>query len=96
MNKICGTCRHWKEPDGNDRFPCGWNSSIYGRCNRLGMNFDGEQERGDIAGVEDGSGYHAAVRCKTDFGCKLWESKDEDNRDNRERLLRSQDGPQTL
>jgi hypothetical protein len=61
--KICGTCKHW-----DNRLPDEW-----GLCRRI----VGPRECGadEIARAQDASDYQATVRCKSAFGCVLWEAK---------------------
>lgn len=86
----CKNCKHWKRDKTMvtwDVTKTKAHPSVhpYGSCHRIKM----EDEIGFVeldpesvldeepAFVEDGSGYHAALRPGPEFGCILWESKDE-------------------
>lgn len=82
-NQRCKNCKHWQ----NDVVTYYNGEKLqhpYGECKRIKMQF----EIGDYlidpesvldeepAFVEDGSDYHAALRCGPEFGCILWEAKE--------------------
>ena len=84
----CSTCRHWEQdPDFSNcvhrlcvRVPHDT------KCDHLKAGEDPywEEERNETidgilsqpALVVDGSGYHAELLTRADFGCTLWEGKD--------------------
>jgi hypothetical protein len=72
----CGTCRFWGLlPSGasyHDEPSHGFKT-----CGAVEHEsaWDGEKLDRIKAHVEDGSDYWAALRCKKDFGCVLWEKK---------------------
>ena len=76
----CKNCKHW-ERNATHHVWC----DGYGTCSRI--KFEGEIREINLdhesvldeepAFVEDGSDYHAALRCGPEFGCILWEAKDE-------------------
>ena len=75
----CGTCKFWGDEDdaGKTFRPCMIVVFDEERFNRLegsvAVNFGAEIRaiRMHKAVVEDGSGYHAALKTQTDFGCVL-------------------------
>lgn len=87
--KTCGTCKHWgNEKDASETFrKCtAVIHDVHGRTTDTGFNLDeadwlDEEEKEEIrsfrrhhlAVVVDGSGYMAALRVQSDFGCKLHE-----------------------
>jgi hypothetical protein len=88
--KRCKNCKHWQLDQVMatcDMIRNGVSPSVhpYGSCHRIKMEdeigfveFDPESVLDEEpAFVEDGSGYHAALRCGPEFGCILWEAKDE-------------------
>lgn len=78
--RLCGTCRHWKEAKGEG-------GSYFGECWRIIHDVHRDCEgppNGMDSGilchkavVIDGSGYAAALRTQDDFGCVLWEPREE-------------------
>lgn len=66
MNK-CGNCKHWLTGD-----KCEEAEAPYGECGRVKL---GDYSTTDTAYVKDGSGWWAAIICKEDFGCVLFEGK---------------------
>jgi len=85
----CKNCKHWKQDATHHAWDAGMlvKSSVhpYGTCHRIKMSRENEQIYRDPesvldeepAFVEDGSDYHAALRPGPEFGCILWEAKDE-------------------
>ena len=85
----CKNCKHWRQDNTFHAWDNGTcvRSSVhpYGTCHRIKMSGENEQIYRDPesvlddepAFVEDGSDYHAALRCGPEFGCILWEAKDE-------------------
>ena len=76
--KRCGNCKYFGLPevlidDDANEIETKWHFCVRlkhknGRPYRFGnATFD------DIAGVRDGSGYHAALVVSEDFACVLWE-----------------------
>ena len=76
----CGTCRfrgdaieRYSKEDGKDV------ATSYFLCQKIKhlngdeFNYD-DYPKGLLAGVIDGSGYHAVLCVETDFGCNLWEA----------------------
>lgn len=66
--KRCGTCKHWRGEEFR-----GWR-----QCQRI-EHYTGYPaiDPTERAIVVDGSGYLAALRCKTDFGCVYHEPREE-------------------
>ncbi len=80
--KTCGTCRHWGVDLRNSRQDtlAGWVDQK--RCYRIADSsehvFDNEHVLDDEpAYTQDGSGYFSALLTKPDFGCVLWEPKND-------------------
>ena len=85
----CKNCKHWRQDNTFHVWDHGVcvRSSVhpYGTCHRIKMGGENEKIYRDPesvvdeepAFVEDGSDYHAALRPGPEFGCILWESKDE-------------------
>ena len=85
----CKNCKHWKQDVTRSVWVHGKRvgSTVhpYGTCHRIKMSGENEQIERDPesvldeepAFVEDGSDYHAALRPSPEFGCILWEAKDE-------------------
>lgn len=78
----CGSCKYWTVPAESDesRAPenddYDWVESEFGTCGAV--KFQGRETQSDdrsLAGVTDGSGYRAALRCRSAFGCVLFEPK---------------------
>lgn len=72
--RICGTCRWWGLSSNRALV-----DGAYRACERVRMREQFPQDgplavSEDPAFVEDGSGYYAAIRCRADFGCVLWEA----------------------
>lgn len=75
----CGTCRFlgkpaeiWQEDDDGNEIAC-----PYRICNLLKhLNASPPFDFSAPAGVEDGSGYHAALCVKEEFGCNQWQARD--------------------
>ncbi len=79
MTQNCGTCRYWKEKQGN-YLP------DFGYCNAITMSYDKtewstdkskrvlkEEHKNVKAFVEDGSDYYAALLCTKYFFCNMYE-----------------------
>lgn len=63
---LCGSCKHYV----SDKDP------RTGTCGRIHVEWDPEHGLyNDKASVEDGSFYHAALLCRSDFGCVLHEEQ---------------------
>jgi hypothetical protein len=82
----CGTCKHWgtaRDADISYRQCTGIiHDTSTATIDDDDIAWMDEDERAPIeairkhaAVVRDGSGYHASVRCRSDFGCVLWKSK---------------------
>ena len=82
--KTCGNCKYrgetitrYDEKKFEDvptnSFLCDRIKHINGDHYRYGE--DMPMPPGEIAGVQDGSGYYAALCVTDDFGCVLWEGK---------------------
>lgn len=72
----CGDCKHWKtgltsyDEDYEDV------ESEFGECGAVahgGEDHDLRNTDPRLALAIDGSGYRAALRCRSDFGCVLFE-----------------------
>lgn len=86
MNK-CGTCRFWgrAQDAGLNYRPC--QAAIHDKdfkyCDKEWDDEEDRLERAEklktlplrLAVVEDGSGWHAALKCREDFGCVLHEER---------------------
>ena len=78
--KTCGTCKYFgKEPHWNNY---GWDDEadeplegpVYHKCELLAhLNADSSRRDWPVAGVIDGSGYHATLCVREEFGCNQWE-----------------------
>ena len=70
--KLCGTCKWW------GRIPVGGliysETGPFKTCGAIEHSLYMKDD--DVAYVEDGSDCWAALKCREDFGCKLWETKD--------------------
>ena len=80
----CKDCKHWQNDIMTYRMseriphPCGVCQRIEHENQINDYRLDPESVLDeDPAYVEDGSDYHAALRCGPEFGCILWEAKDE-------------------
>lgn len=81
--RTCGTCRHWDEPPGPTSYDLGTCRAVPHIIEKYDevadLDYLAEVKSGKrleaAACVEDGSGYHAALRCRADFGCSMWEAK---------------------
>lgn len=77
MAQTCGTCKHKGaviEDHSRD-----WDEvrTTYFLCDLIKhINlYPARYEAGHGAGVQDGSGYHAALCVEDEFGCNKWEPK---------------------
>jgi hypothetical protein len=76
----CKNCKHWERNATHSVWCDG-----YGTCGRIKFEGDIREIHRDPesildeepAFVEDGSDYHAALRAGPEFGCILWEAKDD-------------------
>lgn len=88
----CGNCRHWGLPDeAKQRFKsCA--AVKHDKSGAVAPAYYyqedpeyyaeelaevREQQEIHLAVVVDGSGYHAALKCREDFGCRLFEPRGE-------------------
>jgi superoxide dismutase len=90
----CGTCKHWKRPDPEDYWATVGPEDIdtpdeqlkseiartYGKCQRI-VHVKNTNTANTPAAANDGSGFFACVRCRTDFGCTLYEKSDDVDRE---------------
>jgi hypothetical protein len=84
----CGTCKYFGDTqelsywdDEKDEFIV---NNRFRACQLLKHlnGSDGEKvHAADIAGVKDGSGYHAVFCVSEEFGCNQWTAKDAESRD---------------
>jgi len=77
--KTCGNCAHWAENEDSKPFGfCGY--VIHSNGDQYGYGHPSDDERAELerckARVEDGSGYHACLITRMDFGCSEWEKDD--------------------
>lgn len=76
--KTCGTCRFIStEPILIWDDECNLVDAGYRTCKRVEHDEGGKYPPNKKALVIDGSGYFAALKVEKDFGCILWEPKDE-------------------
>ena len=79
--KTCGTCKYRGEPITFwDYEVCDDITTSYFACERIKHDKNFEGYPGLAAKVRDGSGYMARLCVESDFGCSLWEPK-EDGKD---------------
>jgi len=64
--KKCGTCKYFDIKEG----------ARFGECRAIHMPDHDERDDELKVYCVDGSDYYAAVRCRKDFGCVLWERKE--------------------
>ena len=87
IEQACGTCRHWGDEGSVERFrTCeAVIHDVDGKHASLALDSGWELDAAELAEIEamrkhlavvvDGSGYHAALKCREDFGCRLWQDK---------------------
>lgn len=76
----CGDCKYWGRTSTEIQ------DGVWRECGRIHFDetnscrndLDDESEfdqtiRHELAVTRDGSGYFAAIKCREDFGCVLWE-----------------------
>jgi hypothetical protein len=77
----CGTCKHWEKGDYFD------DEKYWGECHRIRQYRGGDNpvafydpdtgrqmfDPDEVVSAQDGSAYFAAIRCKAQFGCILYE-----------------------
>ena len=74
--KTCGTCIHFGgkiesyefDDDGNERPE----TQMYHRGDLIKHMNGSPRQYGGVAGVTDGSGYHATFCVTDEFGCNQW------------------------
>jgi len=77
MMQRCGTCKHWGTGDSREyidkryRFCAG--VDVNDGCS--GCSSGSVNAGDDLAMAVDNSGFWAALKCREDFGCVLWEQK---------------------
>lgn len=87
--KTCGSCRHWGRPENDSGVFRSCTAVIHDKKSVTEQDDEfeswpwlDEEEKAEIravrrhlAVVRDGSGYAAALKCRADFGCRLWREK---------------------
>lgn len=76
----CGTCKFFGPSISDEDQAVEELPTKYHRCTLLG-HLNDYRRRGNaverVAGVVDGSGYHAALCVTEEFGCNQWQPTDE-------------------
>ena len=62
----CGECKFWGDKDENNQ---------YRQCRAIKHVEFSDENEDYSAFVVDGSGYFAALKCRSDFGCNLFQLK---------------------
>ena len=72
----CGTCKYFGEEVTTEDFENFTTiGSGYHKCDSIKHDKEYDYNPGKGAMVEDGSGYYAALKVESDFGCVKWVKK---------------------